>query len=360
MKRTCPALVAALSFAFLCLLLLAACEGNTPRPDPFESAAESEEQGSGQEPESTVAVNSTAEETTIDPTETEPGPVIIQSPDDLMAFNTAVNVDGTRFDNRTILLEANIDMSGRDWVPLDGLYLYNVTFDGQGHTISNLNITHAPIGLTADAMGAGFIGISRGSLTFRDITFDRCHITAYERAVGCIIGMQNAPSGRTAFENVKVTNFRVDGWMDNSNTNVEGGGHPIAFQLAGFVGHNMGGSLFFKNCHVESITLSGYHNLAGFIGYESTGGVDEFCFSDCSVTGASFTFSYCMSPKYTIDQKQKFVSVFYNAANWADSIDPCVTTGNTYANIAFYDWSDDNTEYTPADLRSWSREEAAG
>ena len=162
-----------------------------------------------------------------------------------------------------------------------------------------------------------------------------------------------------SFTNVNVTNFTVDGWMDYNNQDREAGGHPISFRSAGFIGHIMApsSSAEFISCKVENIKLSGFHNLAGFIGYASQT-VDEYCFEDCVVNNAEFTFSYCLSESYTTDMPRKFVSVFYNAANWADNVDYCVEQGNTFSSVSYYDFANENTEYTAGEFRSWTREEA--
>ncbi len=134
--------------------------------------------------------------------------------------------------------------------------------------------------------------------------------------------------------------------------------HPICFRTSAFVGHNMSGFSDFVDCSAEDITLSGFHNLAAFVGYDGANTVDEYCFKDCSVKNYNFTFSYCVSASYTIDQQQKFVSVFYNASNRSDSINFVADEGNTYTGVTYYDRSNDDEAYYPENFRSWSREEA--
>ena len=284
----------------------------------------------------------------------------IRTAEDLMAFNKAVNEDGEYFDDKTIVILEDIDMTGYTWVPLDGYALFGVTFDGMGHTISNLQIAeHNPeAGTPAAEIGSGFVGIAQGDLTFQNLTFDNTKVTAYERAVGNFVGLV-AQQAYLWFENCKSLNFTADGWMDYNNQNRDEGGHPIAFRLAGFVGHFMAGSAGFQNCSVENIKLSGFHNLAAFVGYDATSTIDAFAFEGCSVKNAEFTFSYCLADAYTVDMPRKFVSVFYNGSNWVDNIDDCIDSGNTFEGVSFYDYADDNAEYTPSDFRSWTADQAA-
>ena len=153
--------------------------------------------------------------------------VVINSAEDLMNFNKAVNEDGEVYFDMTIVLTDDIDLTGYTWVPLDGYAFDYTTFDGNGHTISNMEIVHEPEqGTLADQIGAGFVGVARGDIYFEDITFDNCKVTAYERAIGCLIGC--VTGGTMSFENVNVKNFTVDGWMDYANQDRENGGHPQA------------------------------------------------------------------------------------------------------------------------------------
>ncbi len=370
-----------------CVFALAACNKDTDTnekndgtsaPSVEGTAAETETADAGTEAESQAP---SVEETVADTEPSEPGEentdgtpdnsdydpeyyVVINSAEDLMNFNKKVNEmdeDGflvNDFYEMTVVFTADIDMTGYDWIPLNGQAIAYVTFDGKGHTVSNLEILHDPAqGTSTDQIGAGFVGVATDDLFFKDITFDNCHITAYERAVGNLIGC--VTNGFMTFENVNVTNFTVDGWMDYANQDRENGGHPISFRAAGFIGHIMaaGSSADFINCNVDKIKLSGFHNLAGFIGYASAA-VDEYCFENCSVSNAEFTFSYCMSASYTIDQPKKYVSVFYNAADWADNVQYVVDNGNTFSSVSYFDWTDDNAEYTAGEFLSWTREEA--
>lgn len=89
--------------------------------------------------------------------------VRINSAEDLMAFNRAVNGDGdVDFDDKTVVLLNDIDLAGLEWTSLDGERIPYITFDGQGHTIRNMTINY---GLNRDIgepyVGAGFMYGSR-------------------------------------------------------------------------------------------------------------------------------------------------------------------------------------------------------
>ena len=376
MKKLTALLLLALC-AVLCLTMLAACDNGSETPAetkgennavttaPVENATEAPTEEAATEapteeaaPEAPTAADTTEE--TQDPADIEYDPelyVVIETPEDLMAFNKAVNEDMEYFDDKTVIFLADIDMTGYEWTPLDGNCLFGVIFEGNGHTISNLQFaTHDPEqGTPAAEIGSGFVGVAPVDMTFQNLTIDTASVIAYERAVGCFVGVQT--NGYVSFENCTVKNFTADGWMDYGNQDRNNGGHPISFRLAGFVGHNMAGLLYFENCHVEYVKLSGFHNMAAFVGYGSAT-LDEYAFENCSVKNLECTFSYCLSDSYTVDMPRKFVSVFFNHVQWVDKVQACIDMGNTFDGVSYYDWTDDNAEYTPADFVSWSEEEA--
>ena len=370
------ALLLCLVLCLSCVAAMASCDTpDQPSDTTVDNATDAPTEAPTEDDETTEAPTEEIteaptedDETTEAPTEggdetQDPGDydpelyVVISTPEDLMAFNKAVNEDFEYFDDMTVVFTADIDMTGYEWIPLDGNGLFGVTFEGNGHTISNLKfVDHDPEqGTPASEIGSGFVGVAPCDMTFQNLTIDTASVTAYERAVGCFVGVQT--NGYIWFENCYVKNFTADGWVDYANQNRDEGGHPISFRLAGFVGHNMAGQLGFLNCHVENIKLSGFHNMAGFVGYGSVT-LDEFAFEECSVKNAEFTFSYCMSDAYTVDMPRKFVSVFFNHAQWIDKVQATVDMGNTYEGVSYYDYTDNNAEYTPADFTSWSEEEA--
>ncbi len=330
--------------------------------DGSESVSESE---STSESESITDTDTTADSESTSDSESESetlppieGDVYIGTAEELMAFNKSINEDYAELYDATVVFTADIDMEGYTWTPLITDCMDAVIFEGQGHTISNLTFVDyaPPTGTQPSEMGSGFIGVNKANLSFRNLTFENAKVTAYERAVGCIIGVNVNGSAYVDFENVHVKGFKADGWMDYTNDHFEEQ-HPISFRLGGFVGHNMGGFFTFVDCSATELTLSGFHNLAGFVGYDGTGNVDEYSFEGCKVEDCKFTFSYCLSDSYTADMPRKFVSVFYNGIDWIDHIDDVVEMDNEYANVFYYDWTDDNAEYDADEFRSWTQEE---
>ena len=67
---------------------------------------------------------------------------------------------GNSMRGKTIVLTNNIDMSGiTDWTPIGDYYMFQGTFDGQGHTISNLTMTTLNPSSTSGQEVMGLFGI---------------------------------------------------------------------------------------------------------------------------------------------------------------------------------------------------------
>ncbi len=280
--------------------------------------------------------------------------VLIYTAEDLMQFNENVNGEDSEEDYSfmTVLFMDDIDMTGYQWKPLDGYWLEDVVFDGQGHTISNLQFEEfnpEPYGATTD-FGSGFIGVNYYKNTFKNITFKNASVDAKRSHVGCIIGTNRCMNGEDViFENVHVDGFVGAGTLPGNGTTI---------RVGGFIGANAGGYPVFTDCSAKNLELQGFHNLAAFVGYDMANSIAETSFTNCVVENCKFTFSYCQSDSYTTDMPRKFVSVFYNASNWADNISYVTERGNTFSEVYYYDWTDDNAEYRAEEFLSWTREEA--
>ena len=183
-------------------------------------------------------------------------------------------------------------------------------------------------------------------------------------------GDEGAASG-TSTEPAKSDTASATERTPDADTETDTDGYPIAFRVAGIMGASWGGDHTFTNVTVQNINISGFHNLAGILGYDASGLISEYSFENCKVEGATMVFSYCLSPNYTTDMPRRFVSVFYNGPKWVDNIDACVEQGNTFSGVSFYDWTSTEevdeygnkkvsamTEFSPDNFRSWTQEEA--
>lgn len=130
------------------------------------------------------------------PTEdgTKAHPFQISSPSELLEFANAVN-NGNSYENQYVLQTCDIDLSGIDW-PTIGLFdsdcFFNGTYDGGGHTISNLSVTvggnnsfFGQLGGTVMNLGieSGFIsGTCVGSITSHASRSTAVIINCYNKA----------------------------------------------------------------------------------------------------------------------------------------------------------------------------------
>ncbi|MBE6653505.1 MAG: hypothetical protein E7610_08850 [Ruminococcaceae bacterium] len=346
----CQRFVSLLPLFLAVLILLTACGPSGKRPNKNPSA------NTGKIPHQTASTTEAGvpEETAYDPNLY----VVIRSAEDLMAFNRAVNRDEYDFSHMTVVFLSDVDMADYTWTPLDGRRLIGTTFDGQGHTLKNLRLAdhEYPSHAQPDIhdKGCGLVDVAEGDLLFRDLTLERARVKAYDLAVGSFVG--SIKHGFVRFENCHTDDFTVEGWMDWYNRDVEQGGHAIALRIGGFIGYvGEDGRASFSDCSAENLSLSGFHNLAGFVGYDGSGFLGASAFSNCCVTGAEITFSYLLSEAFTAEQELKFVSVFFNSSDHADNIDACLAAGNHFENVRYYDWANDYAVYTPNNFRSPAR-----
>ena len=365
MKRQITIILAAI----LCLSVLAAMVACDKGEDSAETTVaetdaptEQTTEEATEEATTEPATEETTEEATTDNTSAPvEGAINIGTAEELIAWANTIIEEGTDYFEVTVNFTADIDLAGYNWIPVDGAFLDCVVFEGNGHTIKNMTIagTDEPIEDAAHMYpyGFGFIQNAEYDLEFRNLNFDGANITAWERHVGVFIGNIYGAAYIT-FDNCHVTNLTVDGWMDYSTDEENPSEHSISFRIAGFVGGNFGGNIEFNNCSVKDAKMSGFHNLAAFIGYDASGNINADCFTGCKAENIEMTFSYCLSPNYSADQPRKFISVFYNANDWVDNIDDFDGTGNTFHGIYFIDYTNPDAVYNPDNFRSWTYEEA--
>lgn len=127
----------------------------------------------------------------------EAGTVLIQSADDF----AAVLADPAAYAKKDIRLTASVDMAGRTAQPLGNQDdPYTGTFDGAGHTISNLTIQ-------SDSGCAGLFGQLNG--TVKDLTLSGCTITntneTYAKGIGGLVGCNKGEIQHCTVKNSTIT-----------------------------------------------------------------------------------------------------------------------------------------------------------
>jgi hypothetical protein len=243
-----------------------------------------------------VSVNLTANTITVTPDWTDIG-----TADELIAFANRVNA-ATESDNyagRWARLTADIDMSGKVFpgIGADDKYKrYHGTFDGQGHKISNLNMT---------SENCAFITVAGGGCTVKNLLIDStCEFNGTGRVAGIISAVNYTDFG----EPLTIINC-------GNEANVTGTGN----NCAGILGCNYGNGVYviIRNCFnsgtisstgSESAPISGWtgknatisntwnigeianaNNNNSFLRWDGTGSTYENCYTTLdwgtSVTG---------------------------------------------------------------------------
>ena len=189
----------------------------------------------------------------------------ISSVDGLKYFRDTVNA-GETYSGKTVKLTDDIDLKNEEWEPIgtyayhkeinggktkdvvDTDYRFKGTFDGQDHTISNLNIVMSCDLRTEDEeteMVSGFFSVLGG--TVKNVIFDGASVESENsNAVGVVVGKLMYAGG--PITEVTVKNAVVSGKY-----------------CVGAVAGSINGEI--TNVDVESVYVSGNHYVGGVVGY---------------------------------------------------------------------------------------------
>lgn len=237
-------------------------------------------------------------------TETENG-YEIHNAAGLTWFAEQVN-GGNNFSGKTIALTADIDLDGIDWKPIgtnpdSNTLRFNGIFDGQDHTISNLDVNTTADGVPSGLFGAvsgtvkNFkiehatinsvntqtnrstgvaVGVGYPSAKIQNVTVTDATVNAY-RQVGGIVGyLYGTVSGCT------VNGLTIEAPLDNTGDNGDKVGG-----IAGFMGGDSG--ICFDNT-VTDAHIKAYRDVGGILGIIYSGSISTFKnnkIADSSVEG---------------------------------------------------------------------------
>ena len=185
--------------------------------------------------------------------------VEISTVDQLKDFRDAVN-SGNQFAGKTVKLTADLDLSGEsNWTPIGNLVAYpsqsfNGTFDGDGHSISNLTVNDN----TPDYAVAGLFG-SVVNGTIKNLTVKNVNITSTHYAGGIVAYTSNGPT---------IENCHVIGGTIKSTPELLNGSYDNGDKVGGIMGYATAGSTI-NNCTVEGVTITAYRDLGGIVGYSA-------------------------------------------------------------------------------------------
>ena len=153
------------------------------------------------------------------------------------------------FSNAIIQLDADIDLSSKNWEPVNMFSASNFTFDGQGHTISNMKA------INKLKYGNGFFSNLVGKAWIKNVTFQNATVQ-YDRFgsfAGNVYGIVSGYTyGTVTFENVHVKGSEIYGFG----------------KVGGLIGMaaDKGGITTIKNCSVADTKVGCCYNGGGLIG----------------------------------------------------------------------------------------------
>jgi hypothetical protein len=222
------------------------------------------------------------------------------------AMTEAAAASKTASNKVEVKLLDDVDLDGTDWTAVD---VGTITIDGQGHTIRNMRISKASSG----NYGAGFIWNATGTLTIKNVTFDKasvCKVYNSHNVVGIVVGYTY---GTTVFDHVKVTNSGVYGFG------------KVGVLLG--MGADPGVKVTFSNCESTGNTIYARYDaggLAGNIQRAQKNGVAE-AEANVQITGCVVDHNTFISsaPSSTEELNTKV------AADDTAGDAPCVLTGKT-------------------------------
>ena len=233
------------------------------------------------------------------------------------------SIPSDNFENKTVKLGADLDLSGVKWLEVDssGTVVSNYrivgfagTFDGQNHTISNLSFVNENSDQTSGYSMGLFSTVVNG--TVKNLTLDT--VTAKLAAKDRFGALANSLTGTA--ENCHVKNVTVTGSNDNTSDNCASVGGLIRF-----VGDANGTTTAVKNCSAETVHV----NITGYVGWSSglLGCVNgNSTVENCSARDVSFAASTTYIVAGLIGNVQNtYVS---------STLRPVTITGSTAANVS--------------------------
>ena len=269
----------------------------------------------------------------------ETGTVLIQSADDF----AAVLADPATYADQNLRLTTSVDMAGRTAQPLgDQSAPYTGTFDGAGHTVSNLTIQSDSgyTGLFGQLNGkgqhltldgctitdtnetyakgiGGLVGYNKGEI--QHCTVKNSTVTARYQSVGGVVGTNEgsiadcaAAHNAVTLKTSAATMGYTGGFVGSNNRNgsiaqcyVEGG--TTAYEgakgkgaaIGGFVGASAASSSKIQACYSTADVVSAGEKAGGFVGRAYSGTLEN-CFATGAVTADKYVGGFAGELSCTI------------------------------------------------------------
>ena len=198
----------------------------------------------------------------------------IASVADLMWFQQQVNKEGNNFSGKTVYLTADIDLAGIDWEPIGqtGATTFNGVFDGQNHTISNLNVdSEAETGAYYSSGLFGWVEThSAGCGQIKNVKINGAVVKGHHNC-GALVGY--ITEKYAVVENCHVTGAEISCTYANDDADGDKAGALIG---------NATVSTVVKDCTAANSTVSAGRDAGQLIGAGREANV-----TDCSATSVA-------------------------------------------------------------------------
>ena len=217
---------------------------------------------------------------------TESSPYIIKTEDQLRAFAGSLN-DKIDYTDKFVALGDDIKLSDEEWKPVGRSdYLFNGTFDGQGHTVSGMTLGSAekPFALDKENLYIGFFGVLGPqsvvkNLKLTDVAFHTTfEATAY---VGGIAGVTQGSRTNNNFTGAVIDGCSVEGSLSlTGNKGNQFVGGLVGMQYKGAIINSV------AKVNASGVVLAGdLAEVGGLVGLNNRGLVAN-CRSDSTIHGS--------------------------------------------------------------------------
>ena len=234
---------------------------------------------------------------------------MVHSVDGLLAWNEVARSDLST----NCTLEADIDLTGKEWTPVGTFSSYKGTFDGGNHTITGLTVNQP------ETINVGLIGFLGSGGKVQNLTLERVNITG-ANYVGGVVGdnyygivtacnVSGSISGQSSVGGVagynyfgSVTTCDYAGSISGQSNigGVAGSNYGIMTDcyamgdvsgtdssVGGVVGSNTVDGIV-TACYHASGSISGQSNVGGVVGSNTVGGIVTACYhASGSISGQS-------------------------------------------------------------------------
>ncbi len=189
---------------------------------------------------------------------------------ELKAFADAVNKENKTFDKNTIKLTADIDLNNLDWEPIGqtGKTQFKGVFDGQGHTIYNLNVDSTTEHGANYASGL-FGWLEQGSPSVKNLTINGAKVKGHHY-VAVIAGYAYG-----TIEDCHVLNATISNTNVNENANGDKTGAIVGY---------LGEDAKIKNCTATNVKIDSGRDAGQIVGMAKEANV-----TGCSATNVTVT-----------------------------------------------------------------------